>query len=61
MIDKVRCSDGFMSNPSLCACECDKSCDVGEYFDCIICKYRERLIDKLVEKCDEDIDGNEMV
>ena len=50
-----------MSNPSLCACECDKSCDVGEYFDCIICKYRERLIDKLVEKCDEDIDGNEMV
>ena len=25
------------------------------------CKCRKRLTDKLIEKCDEDIDGNEMV
>ena len=46
-------------NPS--ACECDKSCDFGEYLDYVNCKCRERLINKLVEKCDKDIDGNEII
>ena len=53
--------DGFIWNPSACECECDKSCDVGECLDYVNCKCRKRLIDKLYEKCDEDIDGNEMV
>ena len=26
-----RRDDGFICNPSICECECDKSCDVGEY------------------------------
>ena len=30
-------------------CECDKSCDVGEYLDYKSCKCRKRLVDKLVE------------
>ena len=41
-------------------CECDKSCDVGEYLDYKHCKCRKRLIDKLVEECSENIDENEM-
>ena len=31
-----------------------------KYLDYVNCKYRKGLIDKLVEKCSEDIDGNEM-
>ena len=26
--------------PSNCSCECDKSCDIGEYLDYKNCKYR---------------------
>ena len=32
-IDKEIYDKGFYSNPSNCECECDKSCDVGEYLD----------------------------
>ena len=28
-----------------CECECDKSCDVGEYLDCESCKCRKILTD----------------
>ena len=42
------------------SCECDKSCNVGEYVDYMNCKCRKRLIDNLVEKYNEDIDGNEV-
>ena len=52
---------GFIWNPSNCACECDKLCDVGEYLDDKTCKCRKRLIDKLVEECSENIDGNKML
>ena len=45
----------------MCECECDKSCEVGEYLDNVNCKCRKRLNDKLVRKYDEDIDGNEMI
>ena len=43
-------------DPSSCDCECDKSRDVGEYLDYENCRCRKRLVDKLVEKCDENID-----
>ena len=58
MIDKGRVDDGFIWNPSICECECDKSCDVGEYLDDANCKCRKRLIDKIVDKCGEDNDEN---
>lgn len=58
-IDKGRCDDWFIWNTSIC--ECDKSFDVGEYLYYVNCKCRKRLIDKLVEKCDEEIDGNERI
>ena len=31
LIDKGRCDEGFIRNPSNCECECDKSFNVGEY------------------------------
>ena len=48
-------------NPSNCDCECDKLCDAGEYLDYKNCKCKNKLVDKLVEKCSENIDGNEMI
>ena len=50
----------FIWSPSSCEYECDKSCDVGEYLNFENCKFRKTLIDKLVEECSENTDGNEM-
>ena len=52
---------GFIWNPSNYECECDKSCDIGEYLDYKNCKCRKKIIDKLVEECSENIDENEML
>ena len=41
MIDKDKCDDGFIGNPSICECECDKSYDAREYLDYANCKSRE--------------------
>ena len=51
MIDKGVCDKEYARNPCNCEYECDKSCDVGEN-----CKYRKRLVDKLVEEYTENID-----
>ena len=56
LIDKGVCDKGYAWNPSNCECECDKSCDFGEYVDYENCKFRKRLIDKLIDKCDKNID-----
>ena len=45
-----------MYNPSNCECECDKSCDIGEYLDYENCKCKKKLVDKLVEECTENIE-----
>ena len=34
----------------------DKSCDVGEYLDYKNCKCMKKLVDKLIEECNENID-----
>ena len=47
---------GVIWNPSNCECECDKSCNVGEYLDYENCKCREKKVDILVEECTENID-----
>ena len=39
--------------------QCDKSFDVGEYLDYANFKWRKRLIDKVVDECNENIDGND--
>ena len=61
LIAKGICDKGFIWNPSNCDCESDKSCDAGEYLDYKYCKYRNKLVDKLVEEFIENIDGNEMI
>ena len=38
-----------------CECQCDKSCNFGEYLDYENCKCRKRLLDRLVEECTENI------
>ena len=34
----------FTLNPSSCKCECDKSCNIGEYLDNKNCKCRKKLV-----------------
>ena len=33
LIDKGLCDKAFIWNPNNCECECNKSCDIGEYLD----------------------------
>ena len=54
MIDKGVCDKKFIWNPRNCGCECDKSCDVGEYLDYEDCNCRKKLFDKLIEECNEN-------
>ena len=65
LIDKERCDKGLVWNPSNCNCECDKSCDIGEYLDYKNCKCRRkivgRLVEECIEECSENIDENEMI
>ena len=61
LIDKRMSDKGFIWNPNNCECKCDKLCDVGEYLDYKNCKCRNKLVDKLLEECSENIDGNEML
>ena len=61
LIDKGICDKRFIWNPSNCECKCGKSCDVGNYLDYKNRKFRNKLVDKLVEECSENIDGDEMI
>ena len=55
MIDKGIFDKKFIWNPSSWECECDKSCDFGEYLDYENCKCRKKSVDKLIEECTENI------
>ena len=50
------CDKAFIWDPSNRECDCDKSCDVGEYLDYENCKCRTRLTDKLVDECTETVE-----
>ena len=56
LLDKGICNKRYIWNPNNCNYECDKSCDFGEYLDYENCKCRKRLVDKLIEECNENID-----
>ena len=56
IINKGVCDRGFIWNHSNCECECDKMCDIGEYLDYKSCKWRKKIIDKLVDECTEIIE-----
>ena len=53
LVGKGICDKGFNWNPS--KCECDKIMWCWRIFKC-----RKRLVDKLVEKCNENIDGKKL-
>ena len=60
LIDKGICDKGFNWNPSNWECECDKSCGVGGNLDYKNCKCRKRLVDKLIEECNKNIDEKQL-
>ena len=60
LIDKDICDKRYAWNHSNCECECNKSCDFGEYLDYENCKCRKRLVDKLVEERNENIDEEKL-
>ena len=61
LTDKGKCDKRFFWNPRDCNCECDKSCDVGQYLDYKNCKCRNKIIGELVEECTKNIYENEMI
>ena len=38
------CGKRFIWNPSNCNCECDKSCDIGEYLNYKNCKCKRKWL-----------------
>ena len=61
LIDKGVCDKGYIFNPSNSECECDKSCNVGQYLDYSHCKCQKKLIDPLIEECTENDDETKLV
>ena len=61
LIDKRVCDKEFIWNTSNCECECDKSCNVGEYLNYSDCKCREKLTDKLIDEYIEAIEETKLV
>ena len=45
-----------MWNPSTCACECDKYCEIGQYLDYKNWVCRKKLIDDLMKQCTSVVD-----
>ena len=56
LVNKSVCDRGFALNPSNCECECNKSCDFIECIDSKNSKYRKRLVNELIDKCNKTID-----
>ena len=50
----------YACNTSNCECECERSCDVGEYLDYENFKCRKRLVDKLVDECNESVEETKL-
>ena len=61
LIDKGVCNKGFIWNPSNCECECDKSCNIGQYLDYSDCRCKKKLIDPLIEECSENNNETKIV
>ena len=48
------CNKGFIWNPTNWECECNKSCDIGEYLDYSNCKCRKKLVDLVKKTLDKN-------
>ena len=44
-----------MQNPSACDCECNKTCNLDEYIDIKNGSCKNRLFEKLVLECEDQI------
>ena len=60
LVNKMVCDKGHIRNPSNCACECDKSCGIGQYLDYESCVCRNSLVGKLAEECTDVIDEDKI-
>ena len=60
LVNRIACDKGFSWNPGNCECICDKSCGIGQYLDYKSCVCRNRLVDKLVEKCTNVTDDDKI-
>ena len=60
LIDKGVYDKRFTWNPSNCECECDKSCNISEYLDYKNCNGKKKLVDKLIDKCNETINEEKL-
>ena len=49
------CEKGYMWNPSMCDCECNKACNIDEHLDIKNCSCEKRLIGKLVLECEGEL------
>ena len=55
LIDKGVCDKDFIWNPN-CECDCNKLCDFSENLDYKNCVSKKRLVNKLVDECNETTD-----
>ena len=53
LIDESVFNKAFIWNPSNCECDWNILCDFSEYLDYENCKCWNRLVNKLVEECNE--------
>ena len=49
------CKKDYMSNPSMCDCECNKACKIDNYLDAKSCSWEKHLITKLVSACEDEV------
>ena len=59
IINKINCDKGYSCNPSICECECVKSCNIGEYLDYKSCTCKKSITDKLIDECTNTIEEND--
>ena len=52
---------GFIFNPINCECECDKSCNTGQYLGYSDCMCKKKIVDLLIEECTENTDETNLV
>ena len=60
MIDKRIFEKRFIWNPSKCECKWKKSHDFGEYLNYENCRWKKKLVDKLVKERSENTDKIEI-
>ena len=47
----INCTKGYMWNPSIHECQCDKWCKLGQYLDHKNCVCKNKLVGRLIGEC----------